>query len=271
MMPAPIIIGGCGRSGTTLLRMILDAHPRIACGPELKAIPLIAEQFAATQRMLGRRLQQEFGLESADVARAYGAALTSLLETYRARRDKPRIAEKTPQNIHHFLALSAMLPDAHLIHLIRDGRDVIVSLLRQNWVNLATGVPVEYTKNARAAAQFWVAAVRAGRRVHQNPSFDRYHEVRYEDLVTRPEPTLRELLDHIGESWDDAVLSFHEDGNAKVPQSERASHGDTLGEPVHGRAVGRWKSALSGVQKEMIKEEAGPLLIELGYAEDHTW
>jgi hypothetical protein len=270
-MAAPIIIGGCGRSGTTLLRMMLDAHPRIACGPELKAIPLIAEQFAATQRLLGRRLQREFGLEPADVARAYGATLAGLLETYRQRRGKPRIAEKTPQNIHHFSALSAMLPDAYLIHLIRDGRDVIVSLLRQNWVDLATRAPVAYTKTARAAARFWVAAVRAGRRIHQHPSFDRYREVRYEDLVTRPEQTLRDLLDHIGESWDDAVLSFHEYGNAKVPQSERASHGDALGEPVHGRAVGQWKSVLSKTQKEVIKEEAGPLLIELGYVEDDTW
>jgi len=266
--PEPIIIGGCPRSGTTLLRVLLDSHPNIACGPEFKVIPLIVQDFAGMTKYLG--VLGEYRIDDAYLARSYGAQILFLLERYRKARRKKRIAEKTPQNVHCFLPLTYMLPEAYLIHVIRDGRDVVTSLLRQNWIDAGTGERTPYTTDFGAACEYWVRCVGDGRKVSENTAFARYHEVRYEDLVLRPEKTLPELFRFIREPWVASVMNFHATDH-HVTADEEVSHGGAQRRPIYTGSMGRWKSAFTDPQKKTFKEIAGPLLLELGYCQDLAW
>jgi hypothetical protein len=249
-----------------VLRFLLDAHHRIACGPELKFIPILVGQLEATQRILGSHLREEFGIDAVELSSSYGIQLRALLEGYRKRRGKARVAEKTPQNVHCFAALRQMLPDAQLVHVIRDGRDVVLSLLKQDWIDLRTGQRVGYTQNARAAAQFWAQAIVDGRRAREGC----YYELRYEDLVNDPERTLRGLMGYLEEPWDPNMLRFHE-AKPDLPKWEQGSHETTFSSPLHSQSVGKWRTALSDADRVAIKEAAGPLLVELGYAENDDW
>lgn len=183
---APIFIGGAGRSGTTLVRSLLNAHPRIAVGAELKVTPALAQCWQ-TVRHHTDHLGKHFGLAAADIDAAFGQLVTTLLETHRRRSEKPRIGEKTPNNVFAFPALHRMFPQSPLLHVVRDGRDVVRSLLEKNWAT-PDGRPMPITHDPAAAASYWRQAVLAGLAAAQDPSLAaRYHEVRYEALVHNPE------------------------------------------------------------------------------------
>ncbi len=263
---SPIFVGGAGRSGTTLIRVILDSHPNIACGPELKVTPMVAELWHNFQTAYAPPLREYF-LSPADINRLFGQMLLSLLENYRRKSGKLRIAEKSPNNVFFFQHLHQLFPESPLIHVIRDWRDVVCSLLKMNWVNPQTGQPIEYTRNARKAAEYWVAAIRAGRRAHQNLINGKYAEVRYEGIVNEPVPTLQRLFSFIGEPWDTAVLSFHEKERNLAGESSASQ----VSKALYSTSVGRWREALKPPDKQAVKEVAGDLLIELGYASDKDW
>lgn len=268
MEKPPIIIGGCPRSGTTLVRVMLDSHPNIACGPELKALPLVAKSFQDMKKSLHKHLQAFYPISEADLAGLYGDLAKSLLEPYRRKTGKPRIAEKTPQNIGAFPLLVDMLPGSPLIHVIRDGRDVVCSLLKKKWFDPFTGKPLAYTRDARAAADYWRQVITIARRP-QGPAFAAvYHEVRYEDLVRDPEPTLKRLLAFIGEPWDPAALEFDRHAHDLTPGRTTARE---VSQSLHANSMGRWRSELTAGDKAAIKEVAGAMLIDLGYCSDLDW
>jgi protein-tyrosine sulfotransferase len=267
MIRPPIFLGGAGRSGTTLLRVILDSHPDIACGPEFKLIPGIALHWARAIKEF-RPVLESYAVTPQIYNNAYRTLIESLLGPYLARSGKKRIAEKTPNNVLFFYHLSRIFPDSPLVHLVRDGRDVVCSLLTMDWKDPLTGAPVEYTRNAERAANYWVEAVNAGRRAGESMEVRRnYYEIRYEDIVEKPEPTLRALFEFLGEPWDRSVLDFHSRSRELAGESsaEQVSRG------IYRSSVGRWKEQLKEADKETVKRIAGDLLIRLGYAADGNW
>jgi protein-tyrosine sulfotransferase len=120
-------------------------------------------------------------------------------------------AEKSPHNIFYFLHLHNLFPQSPLIHVIRDGRDVVASLLTMNWVT-PQGERLGYPQDAGEAAQYWINAVKIGRKAQSaNTTIGRrYYEIRYEDIVDDPLKFLRELFAFIDEPWDAAVLRYYE-------------------------------------------------------------
>lgn len=267
MTSSPIFVGGAGRSGTTLIRVILDSHPNIACGPELKVTPILAGLWHSFQTAHLPPLR-EYLLTPADINQIFGQMIMALLEKYRCQTGKPRIAEKSPNNVFFFQHLHHIFPDSPLIHVIRDGRDVVCSLLTMNWVNPQTGRPIEYTRDARKAAEYWVSAVRTGRKAAQDPSLGpRYMELRYEDIVVQPERTLRELFSFIKEPWDPAVLEFYQRERNLASESSAAQ----VSKPLYAASIGRWEKDLSPSDKQAVKDVAGDLLVELNCAADRDW
>src|SRR5262245_41788936 len=123
-MSWPIFIGGAARSGTTLIRVLLDSHPNIACGPEFKLTPLLLQQwreFKAYSRMIPDAQRAPEGV----VDELYQDLIFGMLYPYATRQDKDRIAEKSPNNVLAFADIHALFPESPLIHVIRDGRDVV--------------------------------------------------------------------------------------------------------------------------------------------------
>lgn len=262
----PIFVGGAGRSGTTLLRVMLDSHSRISCGPELKVLPSVASLWVDLRTRWASTLADSH-VRDADVDRAFGRLITSLLEPQRQATGKARVAEKSPNNVFVFGHLHRMFPDAAFVHMVRDGRDVVASLLSMDWTT-TDGTPIAYTRDARLAARYWASAVNAARAFAKSATDPvHFHEMRYEDLVTDPEDTLRALFAFLGEAWEPAVLAYHEmphdlGHESSTPQAVQ---------PITPTAAGRWQRELSAPDRQAVKEEIGDLLLELGYARDYAW
>jgi hypothetical protein len=244
-----IIVGGCPRSGTTLFRRILDRHPGICCGPEMNVIipgrfqlgPLSARSEIA-ERDLRAMLRS---------SRSQAEFVDRFADRYRAIRGKARWAEKTPLNVLHFGWVLERFPEARLIHLIRDGRDVVCSLAEHpdwRWVD-GGWVKELHPRPVEAYARTWVRDTGAGMR-HRGEA--RYLEVRYEDLVARPRETLRTVFAFIGEPFDEDVLAPDE--------MAAPDRGD-----IFGSSVGRWRQDLTTGQLERFMGVAQDRLVELGY------
>jgi uncharacterized membrane protein YkvA (DUF1232 family) len=254
---SPIVIGGCGSSGTTLVRRILDRHPAIFCGPEST---LFLSRISSPQELADR-----FGFARPEVSRwrRLSRSRVEFIERFQraclARSGKQLWADKTPENLRCFRAIRRRFPQARFVHVIRDGRDVACSLREARWMGLEkiTGGADRASPEAmEACIRYWAERVRFGRSLAGDP---RYHEIRYEDLLSRPEPTLRALTAFLGVAWDPALLQTDE--GAAEPSARALSTA----------SVGRWREELSASDAAIITRHAGDLLAELGYAHRPDW
>jgi hypothetical protein len=259
----PIFVGGAPRSGTTLLRVILDSHPNIACGMEIRAIPDIAQLWARCEAEAGPVLAASYGIDNDRFRRMFAELICTFLRPSLAAAGKPRVAEKTPNNLWSFPVLRHLFPDSPLIHVIRDGRDVVASRLAQDWKKGDSPV-AQTARDAAYQASIWVDAMKVGRQMRSDPHLAaRYIEIRYEDLVDDVRGSLERLFAFLGEPWSDAVLRHHE--------IDRQTHGieewsaDQVTKPIYDSAIGRWRSELTPAQIKAIETVAGADLRELGY------
>jgi len=257
--PSFAFIGGAGRSGTTLFRAMLHAHPRFHCGPEAKLVPMLAQQHEDWQASLGSTLAQA-GIDPPLMERALRAYLQTLLTGL----GPPglRVAEKTPHNVAYIALLARIFPRARFIHLLRDGRAVATSLVRQDWTDSATGQPMPYCRDLESAARYWMDVVLRARQ-QSSHALGRVLELRYEDLVRAPEATMRRALEFLGEPWDAAVLEHDRCSDLVLPAGESSS--GEASQAVYSGAVDRWREQLDPSQVASIEAVAGGLLQALGY------
>jgi hypothetical protein len=276
----PIFVVGCARSGTTLVQLMLDSHPRISCGPET----LFLEQMVRAEENNWMRLAA-FGL----TRQAWRARVRDLFEwvhvQHAERRGKVRWADKSPGYTRILDYVDDLFPDGQVIQVIRDPRDVIDSWSRR-WG----------PRRAHEVVHAWPEHIRAGRAFAAGRPPDRYTELRYESLVRDPEKTMRTVLDWLGEPWDDDVLHFGEidHGYARGRLDEASSRALWLGEPppppgadavasangkpaptpggaessgsrVFTSSVGAGRRPLSTAYLAELRLRSGGLLRELGY------
>lgn len=263
---APIVLGGCGRSGTTLLRMMLDSHPRICCGPESSVFRRRALDPEA--------LADRFGLARRDLRVIYDSAASrpAFIEAFAAlclqASGKARWAEKTPRNISRIGATFHFFPDARFVHVLRDGRDVACSLRTHPRHAVVDGklVPLDTWKPLGGCARRWRDDIECSRPWWND---SRFHTLRYEELVRQPESVLRRLMAFLGEPWDDAMLA-HAGSSSSRDVTRFAQNPEAIG-VVSAASIGRWKRDLDARDRRIFKRIAGGLLIELGYAQDDAW
>lgn len=260
--PPPIFIGGCGRSGTTLLRVMLDSHPNIACGPESN---LILNPMHLDPEALGFKfdMSAEEIIALADNSAFLPDFMVAFMNKYAGKRDKRRWAEKTPRNVRHIDYIFDNFPGAYFIHVIRDGRDVACSLKSHPKFKVVDGqrVPNDVSIEIDQCIERWIQDVKAGLawRGHRN-----YIEIKYEELVTKPEATMRSLLMQLNEPWSDDILDYYNQlGSSrdvnKFPQNKEATH------PLNEKRIGRWRDECNAQEIKIIREKAESLLNELGY------
>jgi len=286
--PMPFIVGA-PRSGTTLLRLMLDAHPDLAIPPETSFVAAVSALTESGGDLRTRFLEtitayppnapnwQDFGLAREAFAEAVQAlepftvadGLRTFYRLYAQRFDKSRWGEKTPDYSLHIGTIAALLPEARFVHLVRDGRDVAASW-RQQWFSPG--------HEPEVLARAWADRVEAARSA--GPACAHYIEVFYEDLVARPEPVLRRLCEFLDLPWSNQMLN-HQERAPKRLEEHRArvsldrsfvvTHAQrlhqqrrTMERPGTGR-IGSWRETMSDEEVRRFECVAGNLLVQLGY------
>lgn len=241
--PGPIFVVGSMRSGSTLLRLILDSHPHVAIGSETgfmgglrgaKEIPNWKfgngwyEQLNWTEEEFDDRLREFYG---------------GMFQRFALEQGKRRWGEKTPFHTSHIQEMSRIFPDSVFIGIVRHPGAVAASL-RKNF---------HYT--FREALSYWSATnldlVRGG-----TPLGSRFALCRYEDLVLERESVLREILEFVGEPWHPAVLDHHrvqrEKGAPRVVEGRTRTQ-----DPIDPDRAARWVDTASADDTRDVSATAG--------------
>jgi hypothetical protein len=271
---APFFIVGSGRSGSTLLRLILASHSRICIPPETWfLVPLLdklpadrqlssTEIGAAVEIMITHYRWPDMGMEAPDLesraAALTGATLRDVVElVYRHHLDgagRTRWGDKTPPYIHIVPQLAAMYPGSRFIHLVRDGRDVAKSFQATGW----------YGRWLYDSCFEWREAIDRAHGYRSSPLADRLLDVRYEDLVLETEKTIRRICDFLGESFEPAMLDFQRAAEAGVPEREQHAHGK-LGRAPRPSDIDRWKTEMSLREVLIVEAFLRDGLRQMGY------
>jgi hypothetical protein len=220
-------------------------------------------------RYQNMKLLSYYHLDVEDLNAMFRQYILSLLDKYREAQGKIRVAEKTPGNIQVFWLLHEVFPDSPLIQVIRDGRDVVSSLLTMSWYDSegnATKPTLDYCNDAIKAAEYWKDCIELGRwalkQGDQYPNYkNRYYELRYEDLIHEPEKTLRPLFEFLEEPWDPVVLDYYKKDRALGDEASKFQ----VDKPLYTNSLARWKKDLSQADQYLVLGKVGELLKELGY------
>ena len=211
----PIFILGVPRSGTTLLRTLLDSHPNIACGPEAPWLAGSYGEGVSFKAIYNSLISDHHGpvanfsgVDKQDVAAALGLSINEIFTRYATGKGKIRWVEKTPSHAIDIDFLHVLFPDALYLHIVRDGRDVACSTFngRAKWGRIVdTDGPLEITReNALERWARWEALIREacdGLNLLM-------HTLRYEDLIRQPEETLSPALEFMGETYVDSMANY---------------------------------------------------------------
>jgi hypothetical protein len=267
---APLILLGVRRSGTTLLRVMLDRNAELAVPDESYFVPQLAHRHRRVVDVDAfvddlRRLPTlvEWKVSPDEVARRLrpgmttGAAIAAVFETYANGHGKARWGDKTPLYMQYLPLLERLFPDARFVHLVRDGRDAALSVL-----SVPAGIMTEGWGHPRDAAGFacqWANEVHAARELGRRVGTGRYLEVGYEALVAEPEAEVRGICAFLGLAYDGAMVDY-----AGKTESARKEHQQRLNEPPRV-GVRNWRTEMAPADVAAFEAVAGDLLHELGY------
>jgi len=275
---APVFVLGCGRSGTKFLyHTLLSAGGFAVYYAESNAFNLLGLCFGNLARRANRRrlldayyksmLFERTGLKPEDIDRRVmddcrnaGDFLRIVMEAVARKQGVNRWAECTPLHLLYLPLIKKVIPDALIVHIIRDGRDVTASLHRIGWIR---PLPWDRYRAFLAPAIFWRWIVSKGRRCGQQMGAD-YMEVHYEDLVQHPRETLACIGAFIDHDLDYDRIQQVALGSLQNPNS--SFRGD--GGEKESNTIGRWKTFFTAQQICEIESVEGDLLAATGYALD---
>jgi hypothetical protein len=271
----PIFVMGCPRSGTTMVQLMLHAHPNIAIPPETRFV-LAAyherERFGdladpANRRALARWIVDrratgfaDLGLDADQVTDrivagppTLGSALGIVFQAYAERFGKPRWGDKRPAYLSNIDRIRRLFPDAQIVNIVRDGRDCVASLIEMPW----------HRADIYHTIAQWAAAVDQSRRAARTLPADSYLEISYERLVASPERELTRLCAYLGEEYHPAMCEPSRVAPVAVPE-QKVWHQRTH-QPVSTEQVGSWARRLEPAQLALCEALLGRRLRRLGY------
>lgn len=271
---APVFVLGCVRSGTTLLyHMLLSAGNFAIYRTESSVLNLLEPRFgdlsvARNKRKLlnawfDSRLFTLSGLAQESIAekvmhdcRNGGDFLRIVMSEIARQQGVQRWADTTPEHLLYLHRIKETIPDALVIHIIRDGRDVALSTDKQGYIRR---LPWDRTPSKMAAGLYWEWMVAKGRRDGRDLGDD-YIEVRFEDLIREPRETLARLGQFIGQELDYDQIRKVGIGSVSNPNTSFGGEGDSSFNPV-----GRWRDGYSEDELAMFECLVGRELEENGY------
>jgi len=192
---------------------------------------------------------------------SYPRFVSSIFDLYGRNRGKPLVGDKSPGYVREMTTLHALWPEAKFLHLIRDGRDIWLSVAGWKKADRSVGQFATWTQDPVATtALWWERSIRLGREAGTSLGPSLYLEIRYEDLVKDPPRVCRTLCTFLELPYDEAMLRFHEGRTRREPglTSKRAWL-----PPVSG--LRDWRAQMPTEDVERFEATAGDLLDELGY------
>ncbi len=273
--------GGQGKSGTTWVQLLLDAHPEVSCRGEAHFFDMLAPAMHAAFAQYRQQLQENNALfhelpgyhlpERTQAIAALRATLDSLLSEQARDATVTAIGERTPANVEHLGLLWELYPQARFIHVIRDPRDVAASLWHHGHRIREGGFEDRYGSIDRLAVELcksWAAWMsECGALGKERPG--QYLEVRYEDLLDQGHIAMRRMLEFLDIKPDPRTI----DHCLEAASFEKLSGGRARGEEdraSHFRKgiSGDWREQLQPDTCRQIAELAAGQLARLGYSPD---
>jgi len=259
-MEPMIFIGGMPRSGTTLARVLLDAHPDIRCGEETRVLPRLLQmrsQWVKSQK-------EKIRLEEAGVTmEVLNSAIAAFIVEIVAKHGEPakRLCNKDPFTMKSAVYLSELFPRAKFILMVRDGRATVHSIITRKVT--ITGFDLS---SYRDCLTKWNKAVTIMFNECKSVGPQRCLMVHYEQLVLHPRVWLDKILDFLDVPWDDVVL-HHEQlinlpGGISLSKVERSS--DQVVKPINLEALSKW---VGQIPEDVVRDMAdiAPMLSTFGY------
>lgn len=286
MLPVPFIVG-VPRSGTTMLRLMLDAHSELAIPPKTMFLNLFlrsnCKQLSIHEfvyQLADSPRWAVFGFEPDELINAMGVILKkssanipelirSHYQAYAQKQGKTRWGgEKSGIQLKSMLEISLVLPEAHFIHIIRDARSVVLSLKKAYFTK---------NRNVVALANNWVTSITKAREKAQK--LPHYVEIKYEDLVLSTELNLQSICKFIDLPYQSSMLNYYQNASSRLEELKRdPQYGDykTADEKINElfpliskspdiSRIDAWKKELSFAEIREIESIAGKLLTDLGY------
>jgi hypothetical protein len=274
-MKPPVFIVGCPRSGTSFLyHLLLSAGGFARFHTQMNVFDVLEPIFGDLsspdnkKKMMREWLRSKaFAVSGLDANEIEAQVMSEcrngsdfmriVMEGVSRKQGVDRWIDSTPTNVPHMLRISRDFPEAQFIHIIRDARDVALSLDKRHW---SRPLPWDKERSLLAAGLYWEWIVRKGR---QNGSQlgPRYMEVHYEDLVERPEPALKHIGEFLKHDLDYSRIQTASVGSVKKPLT---SFKEDLKEGYFS-PVGRWKEKFPPEDLQKFEQLVGSYLQELGY------
>ncbi len=250
----PIFVVGCQRSGTTLMRLLLDSHSRISCGAETLFLSDMERIVTSDwSRMARFGFSQQYWLDR--IADFFGG----MQREYAANRGKQRWADKSPEYAMHIDFIGRVFPDAQFIHVIRDGRDVAVSHRKR----------FGYWACVKSAVK-WPRYIAAARASASKLEPGRYYEVRYHELVGDLEQTMKRVFAFLGEEWEPQILEYdkqpHDVADRYLNQVTSRRAAAKKPAAVYNSRVGSYRQELDPMVRTLFWLTSRSTLKELGYS-----
>lgn len=276
----PFFIVSTGRSGTTLLRAILNQHPDLCIPPESDylwrviieyqrnykhhhwrdIVTLFCGEMARGQEYCGWDIQVKGFYFKAKKLPHDQRSLAKLIDLYYQHYlqkhfpEALRWGDKTPHYLKYLPQLDAVYPNSQHLHIYRDGRDVVSSILKLGW-----------TKTPEAACDMWLQRIQAVRAYRQRDNPTKFLEIRYEDMVHQPEIIITKICDFLNIAYKPEMLEFHQNPGQFRGDAVRPDLHPMLSQPISAKAIGKWRQALDNEQQAYVQERLAPTLTTLGY------
>lgn len=273
-MSAPFFIVGASRSGTTLLRLMLNAHSRLALPDELKyfrflegtqnlaswdtprspdAYRRLVRGYVTAHRVLVESVPGALeALRQSEEDRTARGPYRAFLQHWAQTCGKERWGEKTPHNISFVDVIAGMFPEATFIHVVRDPRAVVQSMNASSY----------YSSETVFNALNWRTSIRDGERLFGDLRPDQHLTIRYEDLVCEPAVTLRSVCDFLNETFEPSMLRFYETVDQHMAHRIRTP---SIKGPVNRSGLSKWRKRLSPSQIAVIEGLCREEMTTLGY------
>jgi len=270
---------GAPKSGTTWLQRVLDAHPQVACSGEGHFIQRFSVPLATIIQDYNRHLnlvanqvyEGEPYYQALDQAQFDKVVREFVTARLMERKPGPAvrwIGDKTPRYTHDLMSLRRIFPDARIINIVRDPRDVAMSRLqfsRRAGAGARLQDAAARAETMRPFTTDWVASVEPiGRFVEAHPGI--LHNLRYEDLLADPHAEAERLFDFLGVSTDRSLLNAIIGRTSFEAVSGRKPGDEDPSAFLRKGVVGDWVGRLGAASLEIIETACGELMIDHGYA-----